>query len=219
VTAEEERVMGNEPLHEHRHLPDVWRDEVTGGFLYCHSRLNANTSKVLESSSFLYALIELLAEKGVVEVKDLDTRKQQVAARLLDRFLDKGMGVAMQEDEQDKYAFTGTVEIDCETRIHLCKAACCRMGFALSQQDVQEGVIKWDLGRPYLIAQDADGYCHHLDRQAMRCTVRACRPLPCRGYDCRRDKRIWADFDNRVVNPDLDRLFPGVQPASEGAGA
>jgi Fe-S-cluster containining protein len=91
------------------------------------------------------------------------------------------------------------------------------MGFALSQQDVEEGVIKWDLGRPYLIAQDADGYCRHLDRQAMRCTVRAQRPLPCRGYDCRRDKRIWSDFDNRIVNPDLDRLFTRAQSESEGA--
>jgi hypothetical protein len=217
LNTEKERVMSNEAPHEHRPLPDVWRDEVTGGFLYCHSRLNANTSKVLESSAFLYALIELLVEKGVLEVKDLDARKQQVAARLLDRFLDKGMGVALQQDEQDKYTFTATVEIDCENRVHLCKAACCRMGFALSQQDVEEGVIKWDLGRPYLIAQDADGYCRHLDRQAMRCTVRAQRPLPCRGYDCRRDKRIWSDFDNRIVNPDLDRLFTRAQSESEGA--
>jgi hypothetical protein len=196
-----------------RHPSDELRNEMTGGLLYCHSRLNANTTKLLESTSFLYALVELLADQGVVETSRLDAKKQEVASRLLDRFLDHGMGVAMQEDEQDKYAFTGTVEIDCENRIQLCQAACCRMSFALSQQDVEEGVIKWDLGRPYLIAQDADGYCRHLDPETKRCAVREHRPLPCRGYDCRNDQRIWLDFEQKIVNPALDQLF--MTPQSE----
>lgn len=187
--------------------PSVRRHEVAGGLLYCHSRLNANTSKLLESASFLYALVELLTEKGVVGLEELEDKKREVAERLLESFLDKGMGVAMQEDERDKYTFDETVEIDCENRVHLCKAACCRMSFALSQQDVEEGVVKWDLGRPYLIAQDADGYCRHLDRKASCCTIRDQRPLPCRGYDCRKDKRVWTDFEQMIINPDLDRLF------------
>ncbi len=195
-----------------RPMADGLREETVGGLLYCHSRINANTSKLLESGSFLYALVELLAEKGLLDLKELETRKRAVAARLLDHFLDKGMGVAMQEGEQDKYSFCGTVEIDCENRVHLCKAACCRMSFALSQQDVEEGVVKWDLGRPYLIAQDADGYCRHLDRATQRCTAREHRPLPCRAYDCRNDKRIWADFENKIVNPELEQLFTKTQP-------
>lgn len=185
----------------------VKRDEVAGGLLYCHSRLNSNTSKLLESASFLYALVELLADKGLVEIQELEEKKVEVAARLLDSYLDRGMGVAMQEDERDKYTFNETVEIDCESRVHLCKASCCRMSFALSQQDVEEGAIKWDLGRPYLIAQDADGYCRHLDRESSCCTVREQRPLPCRGYDCRKDKRVWLDFENRIINPELEQLF------------
>lgn len=195
----------------------VKRDEVAGGLLYCHSRLNSNTSKLLESASFLYALVELLADKGLVEIEELEEKKVEVAARLLDSYLDRGMGVAMQEDERDKYAFDATAEIDCESRVHLCKASCCRMSFALSQQDVEEGAIKWDLGRPYLIAQDSDGYCRHLDRESSCCTVREQRPLPCRGYDCRKDKRVWLDFENRIINPDLDRLFTEAgAPAADG---
>jgi len=185
----------------------VERNEVSGGLLYCHSRLNANTSKLLESASFLYALVELLTDKGLVELDELEEKKREVAARLLEAFLDRGMGVAMQADEGDKYTFAETVEIDCESRVHLCKAACCRMSFALSQQDVEEGVIKWDLGRPYLIAQDSEGYCRHLDRESSCCTVREQRPLPCRGYDCRKDKRVWVDFEKRIANPDLEQLF------------
>src|SRR4030095_6722183 len=185
----------------------VNRSEVAGGLLYCHSRLNSNTTKLLESASFLYALIELLTEKGLVGIDELEEKKRDVATRLLESFLDRGMGVAMQEDERDKYTFSETVEIDCASRVHLCKAACCRMSFALSQQDVEEGVIKWDLGRPYLIAQDSEGYCRHLDRESNRCTVREQRPLPCRGYDCRKDNRVWVAFEKRIINPQLEELF------------
>ena len=62
---------------------DELRHEVTGGLLYCHSRLNANTNKLLESSSFLYALVELLAGQGLIEISALDAKKREVAARLL----------------------------------------------------------------------------------------------------------------------------------------
>jgi len=192
-------------------IQSVKRNEVAGGLLYCHSRLNSNTSKLLESASFLYALVELLTDKGLVKLEELEEKKREVAERLLESFLDKGMGVAMQEDERDKYTFDETVEIDCESRVHLCKAACCRMSFALTQQDVEEGVIKWDLGRPYLIAQDSEGYCRHLDRETSCCTVRDQRPLPCRGYDCRNDKRVWVDFEKRIINPDLEELFNNVE--------
>ena len=41
------------------------RSEVAEGSLYIHSRLNANTTKTLEATAFLYALIELLEEKGL----------------------------------------------------------------------------------------------------------------------------------------------------------
>ena len=66
---------------------------------------------------------------------------------------------------------------------------------------MREGVVKWELGRPYMIARGADHYCAHLDRETHRCGVYAQRPIPCRGYDCRKDTRIWLDFEARVVNP------------------
>jgi Fe-S-cluster containining protein len=66
---------------------------------------------------------------------------------------------------------------------------------------VQEGIVKWDLGQPYLNARGEQGYCIHLERGTCRCTVYAHRPIPCRGYDCRKDIRIWLDFESRVVNP------------------
>jgi Putative zinc- or iron-chelating domain len=184
------------------------RQEVVEGLRYVHHQLGANTGKALETASFLYALIELLMKKGVLTEGELNAHKVDVAKRLVAKFHDLGLGAVFQDPEHDKYAFAEQeVKIDCETRLPLCKAACCRLNFALSRQDIEEGVIKWELGRPYMIAHDADGYCRHLDRQACRCTVYAQRPVPCRAYDCRNDKRIWADFHNRVINPNLEGLF------------
>jgi Fe-S-cluster containining protein len=56
-----------------------------------------------------------------------------------------------------------------------------------------------------LIAQGKDGYCCHLERATCRCTIREHRPVPCRAYDCRQDKRIWLDFEERVINPEIAR--------------
>jgi hypothetical protein len=183
------------------------RQEIIGGLLYTHSRANSNTSRLLEATAFLYALIELLVEKGLLTVEELDGRKEVVATRVEKRFLDLGMGVDLIEPDQDKYTFTGGVQIDCEQRIPLCHAACCRFWFPLSRQDVDEGIIQWDLQLPYVIAQDSDHYCKHLERSSGRCQVYSQRPLPCRAFDCRKDKRIWLDFENRVVNPNLESLF------------
>jgi Fe-S-cluster containining protein len=112
------------------------------------------------------------------------------------------MAVAMQEFGVSKYEFKGGTEIDCESRLPLCKAACCRLPFALSKQDVKEGIIEWDLGQPYMNARGADGYCSHLDRCSGGCGSYDHRPIPCRGYDCREDKRIWLIL-RRTVNPRL----------------
>ena len=141
--------------------PDL-RQAVSEGLLYAHSRLNANTAKTLEASSFLYALVELLSESGVITIKELDERKQAVGRRLAEEFKQKNMGAMLQEPEYDKYNFNQETAIDCEARIHHCRGACCRIPFALSKQDIREGVVRWDLGRPYLIDHGNEGYCNHL---------------------------------------------------------
>lgn len=186
---------------------DELRQEIANGLLYTHSRANANTSRALENASFLFALVELLREKGIISVEELDERKSDVAKRVEKRFLGKGMGVMLQEPDQDKYAFKAEARIDCENRVHLCKAACCRLSFPLSRQDITEGIVKWELGSPYLIAQDERGYCKHLEHSACQCTIREHRPIPCRAYDCRKDSRIWTDFENMVINPELEKVF------------
>jgi hypothetical protein len=184
-------------------LNDKLRQEVVDGLLYTHARLSDNTKKTLETASFLYGLIELLSEKGLISIEEIDERKAEVAQRLTKKNSQQGIGVLLQEPEYDKYTFEGEAKIDCENRIHLCKAACCRLPFALSKQDIREGIIHWDLGQPYIIAQEKDGYCTHLERGSCHCTVREHRPVPCRAYDCRKDKTIWLDFENKIINPEI----------------
>jgi hypothetical protein len=188
-------------------IPPGLDREWLEGLLYCHSRMNANTNKILEVASFAYALIELLVEKGLITLKELDDRKIEVCNRLKQKFTERGMGMAVLDDNRNKYGLPGEKAVDCFSRLHLCKAICCRFGVALSRQDVEEGRLRWDPGQPYMIAKDEQGYCRHLDRKTFTCTVRDCRPIACREYDCRKDSRVWEDYEKRVLSPDAETLF------------
>src|SRR5687768_18607236 len=64
------------------------RDEVAEGLLYTHSRLNATTGKTLEATSSLYALVELLDDKGLITIEELDGRQHVVSQRLAAQFKD-----------------------------------------------------------------------------------------------------------------------------------
>jgi hypothetical protein len=196
--------------------PDL-RQQVAEGLLCTHGRINANTRKTLEAASFLYALVELLEEKGLISIEELDERKRVVGQRLAEQFRQDGNGVMLQDPEYDKYSFEEEVEIDCVNRVHLCHAACCRLPFALSRQDIREGVVHWDLGQPYLIAHNGNGACCHLDPDSRACGVWAQRPVPCRAFDCREDQRIWLDFEHRIINPEIERDdWPGCLAEEEG---
>ena len=113
----------------------------------------------------------------------------------------------------DKYTVAGA-DPPCAELLPLCQARCCRLRFALSSQDLDEGVIRWDHGRPYLIRHEADGACAHLARTGDGgCSAYAHRPTPCRTYDCRRDPRVWIDFERRIPAP-----LEAVRAAASAAG-
>ena len=125
-----------------------------------------------------------------------------------------------------KYA-TPSPPVPCSELIPLCGARCCTLSFALSTEDLDERVIRWDYGQPYLIAQRAsDGYCVHNDPDSRGCTVHAHRPRVCRSYDCRSDARVWIDYEQRIPAPlagglgdDRPRSFDLVERARARAGA
>ena len=209
-------------IHE---LVNDQRKEITRGLLYSHTRINSITARNIEVSSFLYALIEILNEKGLLTIEELDERKKEVAGRLIKKFVESGMGLMYQDPEEDKYKFEHEAEVDCEKRLDVCKAICCKLPFALSRQDVKEGIVSWEFGRPYLIAHGDDGYCVHLDRNTFQCTVREHRPLPCRGFGCQDNERwhVWADFEKMILNPGFieemknsAKIYAGLEIGTNG---
>jgi Fe-S-cluster containining protein len=80
----------------------------------------------------------------------------------------------------------------------------------MSWKESSNGILDILISSP--VARTAN--CHHLDRKCMRCSVHQNRPVPCRAYDCRQDKRIWSNFEERIVSPDLAKLVSSPeQPA------
>jgi Fe-S-cluster containining protein len=109
-------------------------------------------------------------------------------------------------DVADKYELVAESP-PCDELLPLCHARCCTFSFALSTQDLDEGVIRWDYGQPYLIRQRAsDGYCVHNHPDGHGCTVHGHRPGTCRTYTCVDDERVWLDYANRIPAP------PGGSP-------
>ena len=144
-------------------------------------------------------------EKGLLSIEELDECKKQVAKRLVRNFVESGIRPLYQYSECDKYTFEHEARVDCLSRLPVCKAVCCKFPFALFKQDVEEGIIHWEFGRPYMIAQVDDGYCIHLDRETYKCTVYEHRTVPCRGFGCQDNEKwqVWLDYEKKVINPEL----------------
>lgn len=176
-------------------LPD--QQEIERGLQFTHLMMMVTQGQSLENIAYLKALAEVLVQKGVVTEEELagplERARQEVAELPIPRVRLGNMG--------DKYAEGETVEIDCASLLHLCQARCCTFKFYLTKQDLDEGVAKWDYGNPYWIRQGEDGYCVHWDRGSGGCTIHAQRPHVCRSYDCRHDKRVWLDFEQRIPAP------------------
>ena len=77
--------------------------------------------------------------------------------------------------------------------------------------------MRWNYSQPFAIAQRTDGYCvHHQCDNGHHCGVYERRPLVCRTYSCRDDKRIWLDFDACEINPDILRPdWPKPAPVAQ----
>lgn len=89
-------------------------------------------------------------------------------------------------------------DIDCASLLHLCKGRCCAMRVSLSEEDLNEHKLAWDLQQPYSLRRDPDhGYCSYLG-EGGACGVYHDRPATCRAYDCRKDRRVWVDWEQKI---------------------
>jgi Fe-S-cluster containining protein len=107
--------------------------------------------------------------------------------------------VALRVDDPDEPLRAG-VEVDCGSRMHICRAVCCRLKFPLSCEEVDSGTVKWDIGHPYVIRHESSGYCTHNDTGTGCCRIYGDRPAVCRRYSCAGDTRIWTDFEGMILN-------------------
>ncbi len=197
--------------------PDQALDpELARGLVYIHEKLGTRVLADQQLSRHVYALTELLVGSGLVSLAELEERKKSLETRPMSK---KGRtawkGAEVLEDARDKYAVAPAI-IDCDARIMVCKAACCRLSFFLTRQDLEENRIRWDVGRPFHIARRDDGYCTHCDAETGGCAVHEHRPIVCRGYDCRDDERIWKDFASMTPSDEVAALprLAGVAPPS-----
>lgn len=145
----------------------------------------------------LGALVDLLVSRGT-----LSGGHRRTLARAVSQPTSRKVHLRLYVD---KYAVKGP-DIDCAALQHLCGARCCRLQIELTADDVEQGKLRWNLGEPYLLAKDPDGQCVHMDAATKGCTVYDIRPATCREYDCRKDKRVWLDFEARIPAPIPDAL-------------
>jgi Fe-S-cluster containining protein len=185
--------------------------ELERGLRFGHYMMTVNQAEGREARVGVMALAGLLARQGVISTEDFTAACQAAREHLGNPAQPKVYLANMG----DKYAEGESIEIDCAARIHLCQARCCSFNFFLTAQDLDEGVARWDYGNPYWIKRRDDGYCIHCDPATRACEIHARRPHVCRKFDCRQDKRIWIDFEQRIPAP-FEGESEGEMPIAMG---
>jgi hypothetical protein len=171
--------------------------DVERGWRFVHMLMTITGIEARQSLVCARALGELLIARGLVSVEELQAVMERVQAEVEENPIPK---VTMAQGE-DKYLTENNILIDCLERLPVCRARCCTFGFCLTEQDLDEGVARWDYGQPYWIRKRPDGYCAHCEPETHQCRIFEYRPFVCRVYDCRNDRRIWHDFERCILAP------------------
>lgn len=177
-------------------LPEL-REDLERGLRFANVMVTVTQDQSNEAVAYVQALIDLLVRKSLISEEELEEPLERTRIEVAEVL----MPCVRLADMGDKYAENQTVEIDCPNRLPLCQGRCCTFRFYLTKQDLDEGLVLWDYGNPYWIRQASDGYCVHCDPDTRLCSTHATRPHICRRYDCRNDKRVWLDFEQRIPAP------------------
>jgi Fe-S-cluster containining protein len=111
--------------------------------------------------------------------RDHDEEKEKILSVALRNMIMIDGKVYGLDDDSEPEAF-----VDCVSKLSSCRAGCCSLVFALTQEEVKKGFYQYNPDRPYYMARDADGFCPYLDRTTFFCSIHERRPLRCRKYTC-----------------------------------
>lgn len=178
---------------------EVSRDELERALAAAY-RLEMRTGyRAGRVEALLMAVVKSLVDSGVVDRAAFDSA---LAARHnARRTRGPSLQVLLGPPGEDKYAIESPPDLDCEALLPICQARCCRLVFPLTAQDLEEGVVSWSYRQPYTILRGDDGRCVHQAPGGCHCSIYRQRPTVCRQYDCRKDPRIWTDFEARIPAP------------------
>jgi Fe-S-cluster containining protein len=186
--------------------------QVERGSLFTHTALGEGFLRLGETAVTLHALLDLLLAKGLVSEDEVALAMGDVRAEMAARGELAGPGTAIRPDDPAEEG-EALPAVDCAARLPVCGAVCCKLGFALSIPEVEAGAVRWDLGRPYFIRQEEDGWCTHVQRGSCACGVYESRPRVCRRYTCAGDPRVWKDFEGMVLNTEwIEAHLPPAAP-------
>ncbi|HEU0086914.1 MAG TPA: YkgJ family cysteine cluster protein [Pseudonocardiaceae bacterium] len=204
---------------------DQLERQVVRGSHFTQAVLDKLVARLANTEAYLAELVAILRAQGVLaqdsgEVDDADEDEEQPEPSPSDLAPDAGLAPDVEEEEpapRAKVRWPGVafrvdptdpppaVEVNCAERMPICHAVCCKLGFALTPPEVEAGKVKWDLGFPYMIRHETNGYCSHNDTTTGRCSIYADRPSLCRRYSCAGDTRIWKDFEAMELNEEWIR--------------
>lgn len=174
------------------------QQQVERGNLFVHNALSKHSERINEIESFLYATIDLLTQNGHVQTEELTAAVRKMREEMRANAEFSRVGISMRVDNPETLEF---IPVNCEERLPICKAVCCKLDFTLSAEEIEGGKIKWDLGRPYAIRQEAKTcYCTHVNPTDLKCNVYHHRPSVCKKYSCAKDERIWKNFEKMELN-------------------
>ena len=177
------------------------RDDLYAGLRHLHFMSMQTKHDLVDVTSRLFALIEELVADGQLDLQSFEGRRLRLQQKGEGRLQERAH--VLVDNTVDKYELKDIPQIDCKSRLDLCKARCCRLTFP-PFQDLDESIVKWNYSNPYLIRQKDNDYCIHHDCDGRLCLVYENRPATCRTYDCRNDKRIWIDFERRIPAPEKE---------------
>ena len=172
--------------------------QVERGNLFVHTVLAEQALRANENEALLNGLVDYLIGRELVRPDELLQAVESARAEAAEAGELATVGVAIRIDGDE--ASTPPVLVDCEQRLPICKAVCCRLRFALSAEEIESRKLKWDLGRPYFNRRDSGCYCHQIDGATLGCGIYEDRPSVCRRYSCAHDERIWKDFEGMELN-------------------